>query len=143
VVGVVAADTVTHMGSVVVVGGGFTGFECGRRVARQLRRRMAPVDVTLISPVDYMLYTSLLPDVAGGVVDARFIAIPLAGTLKGARAGRGRVDDVDLVGHTLTFTDPEQRSRSMSWDRLVLTPGAVTRVFDIPGPAQPAPRRES
>jgi NADH dehydrogenase len=129
-------DTVTQMSSVVVVGSGFTGFECARRLARHMRRKNAPVDVTLISPIDYMLYTPLLPDVAGGVVDDRFVAIPLAGTLKGAHAVRGRVREIDLVGHKLTFTDPEQRSLSMSWDRLVLTPGSVTRLFDIPGLAK-------
>ena len=128
-----SGDTVTQMKSVVVVGSGFTGFECARRLAGAMRRQNAPVEVTLVSPIDYMLYTPLLPDVAGGVADARFVTIPLAGTLKGARAVRGRVDDVDLDGHTLTFTDPEQRTRSMSWDRLVLTPGSVTRLFDIPG----------
>jgi NADH:ubiquinone reductase (H+-translocating) len=120
--------------SVVVVGSGFTGFECARRLARRLRR--TDVDVTVISPVDYMLYTPLLPDVAGGVVDARFVAIPLAGTLKGVRAIRGRVDRVDLEQHRLEFTDLEHRTREMSWDRLVLTPGSVTRLFDIPGLAQ-------
>lgn len=115
----------------MVVGSGFTGFECARRLARKLRK--TDVDVTIISPVDYMLYTPLLPDVAGGVVDARFVAIPLAGTLKGVRAIRGRVDQVDLDGHRLQFTDLEQRTRELSWDRLVLTPGSVTRLFDIPG----------
>ena len=124
-------DVVT---SVVVVGSGFTGFECARRLARRLRN--TDVDVTIISPVDYMLYTPLLPDVAGGVVDARFVAIPLAGTLKGVRAIRGRVDSVDLEQHRLQFTDLEQRTRELSWDRLVLTPGSVTRLFDIPGLAQ-------
>jgi NADH dehydrogenase len=124
-------DVVT---SVVVVGSGFTGFECARRLARRLRK--TDVDVTIISPVDYMLYTPLLPDVAGGVVDARFVAIPLAGTLNGVRAIRGRVDSVDLQQHRLQFTDLEQRTRELSWDRLVLTPGSVTRLFDIPGLAQ-------
>ena len=80
-----------------------------------------------------MLYTPLLPDVAGGVVDARFVTIPLAGTLNGVRKVRGRVDSVDLEQRTLTFTDLERRSRDLSWDRLVLTPGSVTRLFDIPG----------
>lgn len=126
-------DTVTGMKSVVIVGSGFTGFECARRLARLLRKHNAPVEVSIVSPNDYMLYTPLLPDVAGGVADARFVTIPLAGTLDGARAVRGRVDEVDLDGHSLTFTDPEQRTRTMSWDRLVLAPGSVTRLFDVPG----------
>jgi NADH:ubiquinone reductase (H+-translocating) len=120
--------------SVVIVGSGFTGFECARRLARRLRK--TDVEITIISPVDYMLYTPLLPDVAGGVVDARFVAIPLAGTLKGVRAIRGRVDRVDLEDHRLHFTDLEHRTRELSWDRLVLTPGSVTRLFDIPGLAK-------
>ncbi|ORB74457.1 NAD(P)/FAD-dependent oxidoreductase [Mycobacterium scrofulaceum] len=121
------------MTSIVIVGSGFTGFTCAHRLARILRRRRAEVDITIISPVDYMLYTPLLPDVAGGVVDARFVAIPLANTLKGVHAVRGRVDGVDFARHTLTWCDPEERSHSMSWDRLVLTPGSVTRLFDVPG----------
>src|SRR6478736_2303612 len=121
------------MTSVVVVGSGFTGFECARQLARKMRRHNASVDISIISPVDYMLYTPLLPDVAGGVVDARFVAIPLANTLRGVQAVRGRVDSVDFDGYTVTFTDPEERVRTVSWDRLVLTPGSVTRLFDIPG----------
>jgi NADH:ubiquinone reductase (H+-translocating) len=126
--------TMDMVTSVVIVGSGFTGFECARRLGRRLRK--TDVDITIISPVDYMLYTPLLPDVAGGVVDARFVTIPLAGSLRGVRTIRGRVDGVDLTQHRLEFTDLEQRSRSLSWDRLVLTPGSVTRLFDIPGLAQ-------
>ena len=124
------------MTSVVIVGSGFTGFECARRLSRRLRKNDASVDISIISPVDYMLYTPLLPDVAGGLVDARFVTIPLANTLRGVRTVRGRVDSVDFDQHTVTLTDPEQRSHSLSWDRLVLTPGSVTRLFDIPGLAE-------
>lgn len=121
------------MTSIVIVGSGFTGFTCARRLARILRRRDAAIDITVISPVDYMLYTPLLPDVAGGVVDARFVAVPLANALRGVRAVRGRVDAVDFSQKTLTYCDPEERSHTMPWDRLVLTPGSVTRLFDVPG----------
>ncbi|AQT80157.1 NADH dehydrogenase [Mycolicibacterium litorale] len=121
------------MTSVVIVGSGFTGFECARRLQRQVRRHGGDVDITIVSPIDYMLYTPLLPDVAGGVVDARFVTIPLAGTLRGVRAVRGRVEKVDLSAHTLAYTDPDDRTHEMRWDRLVLTPGSVTRLFDIPG----------
>lgn len=84
--------TLGSVTSIVIVGSGFTGFTCARRLARILSRRHAPVDITIISPVDYMLYTPLLPDVAGGVVDARFVAVPLANSLRGVHAVRGRVD---------------------------------------------------
>lgn len=123
----------------VVVGSGFTGFTCAQRLIRRLRKQnVTDVEVTIISPLDYMLYTPLLPDVAGGVVDARFVAVPLAGTLNGVHQVRGRVESVDLSQNTLTFTDLERRSHTMSWDRLVLTPGSVTRLFDIPGLAEHA-----
>src|SRR3954469_7433904 len=125
--------------SVVIVGSGFTGFECARHLARKLRRHQkdtARVDISIISPVDYMLYTPLLPDVAGGLVDPRFVAIPLANALRDVQAIRGRVDGVDFDAQTVTFTDPEERSRLLPWDRLVLAPGSVTRLFDVPGLAE-------
>ncbi|UXA17986.1 NAD(P)/FAD-dependent oxidoreductase [Mycobacterium sp. SMC-4] len=124
------------MTSVVIVGSGFAGFECARRLVRILGKNQqhgADVEVTVVSPVDYMLYTPLLPDVAGGVVDGRFVTIPLANALRGVRLVRGRATDVDFDGKTLSYTDPEGRTRPLSWDRLVLTPGSVTRLFDIPG----------
>ena len=120
--------------SVVIVGSGFAAFECARRLARRLdRARASDVRVTIVSPVDYLQYTPLLADVAGGLVDPRFVCIPLAGTLKGVQVVRGRVDSVDFDWHMLSFTDPEGRVRTLPWDQLVLTPGSVTRLFDTPG----------
>ena len=93
--------------SVVIVGSGFAAFQCARRLARRLdRARASDVRVTIVSPVDYMQYSPLLADVAGGLVDPRFVCIPLAGTLKGVLAVRGRVDSVDFDRHMLSFTDP-------------------------------------
>lgn len=126
------------MTSVVIVGSGFAGFECARHLSKKLRKQQASVDITIISPVDYMLYTPLLPDVAGGLVDARFVAIPLANSLRGVQIVRGRAEEVDFSARTITFTDPEERSRILPWDRLVLTPGSVTRLFDVPGLAEHA-----
>ncbi len=120
--------------SVVIVGSGFAAFVCARGLARRLdRARASDVRVTIVSPVDYMQYSPLLADVAGGLVDPRFVCIPLAGTLKGVRAVRGRVDSVDFDRHSLSFTDPEGMVGTLSWDRLVLAPGSVTRLFDTPG----------
>ncbi len=121
---------------VVVVGSGFAGFECARRLSRTLRRHSDPAEVTLVSPEDYLLYTSLLPDVAGGVLDPRSVAIPLAAALPGVGLVPGLVESVDLAGHTLTYSARGAGSRTLDWDRLVLTPGSVTRLSDVPGLAE-------
>ncbi len=63
----------TRARRVLVVGGGFAGLECARRLARS---GPGAFDVTLVNPEDYSLYLPLLPDVAGGLLDPRHIAVP-------------------------------------------------------------------
>lgn len=121
---------------IVVVGSGFAGFECARALARRLRGTDARV--IMISPHDYMLYTPLLPEVAGGILDARFVTVPLSDALPGVELVTGRVDAVDFEARTVHVTDCEQGVEQVAWDRVVLTPGSVTRLFDIPGLAEHA-----
>lgn len=117
---------------VLVVGGGFAGLECARRLSHS---RAAGFDVTLVNPEDYSLYLPLLPDVAGGLLDPRHIAVPIARALPGARLVRGMVTAVDLTGHTAQVQvagrpdDPVE----IGWDRLVITAGSVTKLADVPG----------
>jgi len=121
---------------IVVVGSGFAGFECARALARRLRGTDARI--TMIAPHDYMLYTPLLPEVAGGILDARFVTVPLSEALPHVELVKGSVDSVDFGARTVHVTDCEQGVEDVAWDRLVLTPGSVTRLFDIPGLAEHA-----
>jgi NADH dehydrogenase len=116
---------------IVVVGSGFAGFECARRLRRSLRDTGARI--IMVSPNDYMLYTPLLPEVAGGILDARFVTVALSDALPGVELVRGAVDSIDLDNRTVHVTDCEAGAEVLSWDRLVFTPGSVTRLFDIPG----------
>lgn len=117
---------------VVVVGSGFAGFYTARRLCR------ASVDVTVLSATDGFLYSPLLPDVAVGTVDPRSAVVPLAPTLRGARMVRGRATGVDLEVGTVAYTDPDGEPGQLDYDRLVLAPGSVTRLLDIPGLAEHA-----
>ena len=120
---------------VVVVGSGFAGFFAARRLARLLRRSAA--EVVLVSDSAGMLYSPLLPDVAAGTVDGRAITVPTTG-VPGVRVLRGHVDEVDLDGHRLRHVGVDGREHTLEWSRLLLAPGSVTRLLDIPGLAEHA-----
>lgn len=126
-------DRKTGPQRVVIVGSGFAGFTCARRLCRILAKQDRETEVVLVTPNDYMLYTPLLPDVAGGLIDPRFVAVSLADALPRVRLVVAAVESIDLDGKTLTVTSEHHAPRELSWDRLVLTPGSVTRLFDIPG----------
>ncbi len=119
---------------VLVVGCGFGGFHA----VRHLERRLGPAaEVTVVAPTDHLLYTPLLPEVAGGVLDPRDITVPVTGRLR-ARMVLGRVQDLDLARRVAVSTDPEGRVRELAWDRLVLAAGSVARAVPVRGLAEHA-----
>jgi NADH dehydrogenase len=120
--------------TVLVVGSGFAGFHCMRRLEKHLPPDAA--DLLLASSADYLLYSPLLPNVAAGVVEPRHIAVGLHAALRRARILLGHVVAVDVAGHTATLRRADGSTTELAWDRLVLAPGGVTRTFDIPGVAE-------
>ncbi|MGX1775909.1 NAD(P)/FAD-dependent oxidoreductase [Nocardia brasiliensis] len=121
---------------VVIVGSGFAGFTCAAQLCRRLAKAGRDIEVVLVTPDDYMLYTPLLPDVAGGLIDPRFVVISLADALPRVRLVVGKAESVDLQRKSITVRSEYYPARELSWDRLVLTPGSVTRLFDVPGLAE-------
>ena len=121
---------------VLIVGSGFAGFFAARRLSRLLRHTQ--VEVTLLSETDGLTYAPLLPDVAVGALDPRAVVVPTAKTLRRVRVLRGHADSVDLDAATVRYTDLDGGVHTESYDRLLLTPGSVTRLLDIPGLAEKA-----
>jgi NADH:ubiquinone reductase (H+-translocating) len=120
--------------TVLVVGGGFAGFHCMRRLEKHLPPDAA--ELLLTSAADYLLYSPLLPNVAAGVVEARHIAVGLHATLQRARIMLGHVVAVDVPGRMATLLRPDGSTQELAWDRLVLAPGGVSRTLNIPGVAE-------
>lgn len=117
---------------VLVVGSGFAGFFAARRLQK------AAIDLTVLSATDGMLYAPLLPDVAVGTVDPRSVVVPLASTLPGATLLRGHATGVDLEARVVRYTGAGGAAGTVSYDRLLLAPGSVTRLPGIPGLAEHA-----
>jgi NADH:ubiquinone reductase (H+-translocating) len=121
---------------IVVVGAGFAGLACVRR----LEKRLGPdkAHILLVDPTSASLYLPLLPQVASGVLAAASVAVPLARLLKHTIRVPGGALGVDLAARTLYVKKITGEDEAMRYDYLVLSPGSVTRTFDIPGLAEHA-----
>jgi NADH:ubiquinone reductase (H+-translocating) len=116
---------------IVIVGAGYAGYHCARHLERSLPHGSS--EIVIVSPADYMPYTSLLPEVGAGIVDPRHIAVSLSATLRRTRFVPGHVIGVDLPKRAITVAGPDGQRRELGWDRLVLACGSVSRTLPLPG----------
>jgi NADH dehydrogenase len=122
---------------VVIVGGGFAGYEAARSLGRVLPAG-ADVEIVVVNETDYFLYLPLLPEVAAGILDPRRVTVSIPATLPGVRLVVGMARSVSLTERTLGYVDPEGASHDLGYDRLVLAVGSVNKLLPIPGVAERA-----
>jgi NADH:quinone reductase (non-electrogenic) len=121
---------------IVVLGTGFAGYHCLRRLERRLPADAA--EIVAISPDDYMLYVALLPEVTGGVLGPHRVAVPLRTHLRRTRLELGTVTGLDIDKRACSVVDVEGHPHEVHYDKLVLTMGSVTRLLSVPGVAEQA-----
>ncbi|MGY1549032.1 NAD(P)/FAD-dependent oxidoreductase [Streptomyces sp. MN6] len=124
------------MREIVIVGGGYAGFYTAWGLEKKLRRGEARV--TVVDPRPYMTYQPFLPEVAAGSVEARHAAVSLRRHLRRTQLIAGRVTDIRHADRTVTVQPADGPERTLSYDILVVTAGAVTRTFPVPGVAEEA-----
>ena len=117
---------------IVVVGGGFAGFEAARALAKTAGEA---AEIVLINPTNYFLYLPLLPEVTAGVLDPRRIAVSLAEALPQVQLILGRVggQGVDIDKRVVHYLDAEGHPGEISYDRLILAVGSVNKLLPVPG----------
>lgn len=124
------------MTRIVIVGGGYAGFYTAFKLEKLLRRNEA--EVVVIDPLPYMTYQPFLPEVAAGSIEARHAIVPLRRHLPKTRVITARVTGVNHKKKTVTITPEGQPSFDLSYDHIVITAGAVSKTFPIPGVADVA-----
>ena len=120
---------------IVIVGAGFAGFRAARRLARIARGR---AEIVVINPTDYFLYVPLLPEVGGGLLDPRRVAVSLPAALPDVRLVLGAVEEIDMGARRVRYRDPEGAGGATAYDRLVLAVGSVNKLLPVPGAAEHA-----
>ena len=116
---------------ILVAGGGFAGVECARRLERKLSPTEA--EIALVTPFNYQLYLPLLPHVAAGVLSPQSVAVSLLRVLRRTEVIPGGVVGVDTGAKKCVIRMITGELTVKRYDYLVLTPGSVTRTYDIPG----------
>ena len=117
---------------ILVVGAGFAGVGCVRRLERKLSPDEA--EITLVTPSSYQLYLPLLPQVASGVLTPQSIAVSLRRSRRyRTRIIPGGAIGVDLASKVCVVRTITDKLHNEPYDYIVLAPGSITRTFDIPG----------
>ncbi|MBA8796050.1 NADH dehydrogenase [Friedmanniella endophytica] len=119
------------MRHILIVGGGYAGLYTAWTLEKQLRHGEARV--TVVDPRPYMTYQPFLPEVAAGGVEARHAAVSLRRHLRRTRVVGGWVTEVVHAERRAVITLPDGSERTEHYDELVVTAGAVTRTFAVPG----------
>ncbi|MDY1003286.1 NAD(P)/FAD-dependent oxidoreductase [Curtobacterium sp. CFBP9011] len=124
------------MPKILVVGGGYAGFYTAWKLEKHLRKGEA--DVVMVDPLPYMTYQPFLPEVAAGSIEPRHAVVSHRRHLKSTRVVTAKVTKVDHANRTATITPELGEPWEESYDQIVMTAGAVSRTFPIPGVADEA-----
>ncbi len=124
------------MPKILIVGGGYAGFYTAWKLEKKLRPGEA--EVTMVDPLPYMQYQPFLPEVAAGSIEPRQAVVSHRRHLKTTNVITARVTAVDHANKKATVTPAIGDAWEVDYDTLVMTAGAVSRTFPIPGVADEA-----
>lgn len=123
---------------IVILGAGFAGVNVARELARLLPRE-EDAEITIVDQHNFMLFTPMLTEVAGGEVDTRHIVSAVRRLSPRVTFAQGRVDGVDLASKKVTLTVgasaagiPHSQT-ILQADHLVFALGSVTNFHGLPG----------
>jgi NADH dehydrogenase len=121
---------------ILIVGGGYAGFYTAKKLEKHLRRGEA--EVTMVDPLPYMTYQPFLPEVAAGSIEPRHAVVAHRRHLKRTKVITAKVTKVDHATKTAEITPRVGDPWTVDYDTIVMTAGAVSRTFPIPGVADQA-----
>lgn len=121
---------------ILIVGGGYAGFYTAWKLEKHLRKGEA--EITMVDPLPYMTYQPFLPEVAAGSIEARHAVVSHRRHLKRTHVVTAKVTGIDHAQKVATITPPLGDPYELAYDQIVVTAGAVSRTFPIPGIADNA-----
>lgn len=116
---------------IVIAGGGFGGYYAARTLEKALPPHGARV--TLVSDVNFLLFTPLLPGAAAGTLEPRHVVVPLREQLTTTDLWLGRVSGAAPERNALVVDSLDGRRHELRYDQLIVALGSTSRTLPIPG----------
>jgi NADH dehydrogenase len=118
---------------ILILGGGFAG----AYTALHLEKRLAgvpDVEIVLAAKENFVLFTPMLHEVAGGDVAVTDVVQPLRKMLRRTRVLIVDIRSIDLAGKRVRLLQPDlAQAFDLPYDQLVLAIGAVPNFYRMPG----------
>jgi NADH dehydrogenase len=116
----------------LIVGAGIGGY-AGARTLQSLAGA-EKARIFRVSDTNYLLFTPMLAEVVGGVVEPWHVASPVRKSLKRVDFVHGRVTGVDAERRMLAFRPNLDRDEStIHYDHLIVAAGSVPSSHGVPG----------
>ncbi len=118
---------------VVILGGGFAGLACARRLEKLWGKDTAK-RVLLVSAENYFVYQPFLSEVIGAGIEPRHVMNPIRLALRRCLVQRAEVTTIDLQQRRIEFNAEEGiRLKPIEAEHLVIALGSSTNLRAIPG----------
>jgi NADH dehydrogenase len=116
---------------ILILGGGFAGVECARKLESEFGDD-PEIDIVMVSEDNFLLFTPMLPQVASGMIETRHIVLPIRTVCKKTKFYEGRVKNIDPYGKIVTLWGTgDKRGISIHYDFLVVALGSETNFFGM------------
>ncbi len=112
---------------IVIIGGGFGGLYAALCLERSVARD-SDVEVLLVDPQAFLVFTPMLHEVASGGLDPSSIVVPIRQVLRRVELFQAEATAVDLDARTVTTVyGVERRTRTLRFDHLLIAVGSQAR----------------
>jgi NADH dehydrogenase len=118
---------------IVILGAGFAGAECARKLERLIGRSEA--DILLVDTHNYFVFYPLLVEAGTGALEPRHVIVPIRSFIsRRTRFRMAKVESIDPQAQSITYSMMgEGNTRTVGYDHLVITMGSVTLTPPVPG----------
>jgi NADH dehydrogenase len=118
--------------TILIVGGGFAGVTLAQRLERSLPTQ---VEVIVVSAVNHLVFTPMLPEVVGRTISPLHVVMAGRALTRRTKWLEASVSRVDRENNEAHYVRSDGTAGSLRYTHLVLACGSVANLGEIPGVA--------